>query len=49
MKEKLLRLIDEAELLHATANADGNTVVGYQIQEAINALQWAYRELVRYE
>jgi len=49
MKEQLLRLIDEAELLRATAEVNGNTRLAYQMAEVVGTMQWAYNELTRYE
>ncbi len=50
MKEQLLVLIEEAELLRAqalTENMDG--IINVALHDAINDLYWAYRYLVKYD
>jgi hypothetical protein len=49
MKERLLHLIKEAELLRAQAILDGPRNFEQAISEAIEAMYWAYNELTQYE
>jgi len=49
MKEQLLALIKEAELLRAQAIVDGQDRIAMLLRDALISLYWAYKELVDYE
>lgn len=49
MKEQLLRLIKETELLRAQAIVDNNDRVAMLLRDALVNLYWAYKAEIEYE
>lgn len=49
MKEQLLSLIEQVELLYATALVDGPAELATALSNLVSEAQWAYHEAVLYE
>ena len=49
MKDKLLSVIKDLELLRAEALVDGNTQVVIFIDDSLLSMYWAYKDLDQYE